>query len=185
MKKLKILAEIENLDSFISENYKYTYQAQLTEVLDAFAGEFTQEKINEIVLWKVNRYALLSEELFSLINKIKKSDRELNEDFTKEILSKLLATKTKGIQLPMASTILRFKNPYIYQIIDQRVYRIIMNENLKLPRKIEDQIIFYLNYLQKLREVCIQYFIPFEEADRVLYALDKEKEVNGEIKIKY
>lgn len=38
-----------------------------------------------------------------------------------EILRKLLMTP--GIRLPMASTILRFKNPNVYQIIDQRAYR--------------------------------------------------------------
>ena len=106
---------------------KYKYQAELTLELDKLETNFNQEIINEIVLWKVNRYVLMQKDTLELLNKIKKTDNILNEELTILILKKLLDKDQKGIQLAMASTILRFKNPSIYQIIDQRVYRFIYN----------------------------------------------------------
>lgn len=39
------------------ETYDYKYQKELTENLDKLDGDFSQNILNEIVLWKVNRYA--------------------------------------------------------------------------------------------------------------------------------
>jgi len=83
----------------------------------------------------------------------------------------------------MASTILRFKNPDIYQIIDQRVYRFIYGRELKLNSNIDEQIQVYIDYLEKLKEVCEKHKIEFAKADRVLYTMDKE--YNADIPIKY
>ena len=161
---------------------KYKYQEELTPKLDELEADFNQEIINEIALWKVNRYVLMQEDTLELLNKIKKSDDKLNEDLTKQILERLLEKHQKGIQLAMASTILRFKNPSIYQIIDQRVYRFIYGEPLKYPNNIDDQINLYLKYLNDLREKCKDN-IPFEESDRILYSADKK--FNPDIPIKY
>ena len=78
----------------------------------------------------------------------------------------------------MASTILRFKNPKIYQIIDQRVFRIIYGEKLNLGynqnnKRTEEQINIYLKYLTYLREVSIKLNIKFELSDRILFMADK------------
>jgi len=81
----------------------------------------------------------------------------------------------------MASTILRFKNKRLYQIIDQRVYRIIYGKTLKLPRSVDDQITLYFEYLEKLREICKLLEIRFESSDRILYNADKR--VNKCIKL--
>jgi thermostable 8-oxoguanine DNA glycosylase len=143
-------------------------------------GNFNQDIINEIVLWKVNRYSLINKNTFSYLNKIRKTDRKIDEELTKKILEKLLATK--GIRLPIASSILRFKNPSIYQIIDQRVYRLINNHELKLPYSIKNQIELYLNYLTQLRDICKNKNIPFKKADRILYEIDKI--LNKDIKLK-
>ena len=69
-----------------------------------------------------------------MINEINtiSSWKVLNKEKTCEILTSLL--KTKGVQLAMASTILRFRNPNIFQIIDQRVYRVINRDPLKLSQ---------------------------------------------------
>lgn len=40
---------------------KYKYQEELTPKLDELEADFNQEIINEIALWKVNRYVLLQE----------------------------------------------------------------------------------------------------------------------------
>lgn len=163
------------------KDFKFNYQSNLTEKLDNIKDSFDQATIDQIVLWKVNRYAELNDETLSLLNKIEISDKQLNNDLTKEVLRKLL--DTKGIRLPMASTILRFKNPNLYQIIDQRAYRVIYNSNLALPSNIDEQIEIYLSYLTKVRSVCQQFDIDFNKADRMLYWADKE--INKDKKIKY
>lgn len=92
-----------------------------------------------------------------------------------------LLLEAKGVRLAMASTYLRFRNPQVFQIIDQRVYRQVYNKDLKVPRKIEDQIDLYVQYLRDLRTLCVKENVAFFEADRVFYMKDKKKHntVNG------
>jgi hypothetical protein len=178
---MKTIFDIEITNEDL-QNVNYKYQLELTSKLDGLDDDFNQEIINEIVLWKVNRYSFLDDETFSVLNKINKVDLVLHIELTTEILTKLL--NTKGIQLAMASTILRFKNPDIYQIIDQRVYRFVYG--IEMPKyfsSIEKQIDFYIEYLQKLKQVCIEKGIDFNLSDRIIYELDKLH--NKEIKIKY
>ncbi|SFB86234.1 hypothetical protein [Kaistella jeonii] len=81
----------------------------------------------------------------------------------------------------MASTILRFKNPSVYQIIDQRVYRFIYGQNLPLYfSNAQKQIELYLD---KLKGVCEKKNIDFTLSDRILYQMDKHHN-KGE-KIRY
>ncbi len=161
-------------------NEKYNFQPVLTKKLDAISTNFTQETINEIVLWKVNRYAELENETLLLLNSIGKDDEVLNISWTTRILQKLL--QTKGIQLAMASTILRFKNPQIYQIIDQRVFRFIYGESMpKYFGTVDGQITLYLDYLDKLKHICQEKKINFELSDRIIYELDKEFNKNKKI----
>ena len=161
-------------------NLEYNFQSKLTEKLDKVESEFNQELINEIVLWKTNRYSELNNETLNLINKIDPKSEFIDSTLTGEILKHLLGTK--GIRLPMASTILRFRNPVIYQIIDQRVYRMIYGIELKLKTNLNDNIIQYLDYLTELRNVCNLYQIPFSKSDRILYEYDK---ITNLEKIKY
>lgn len=156
------------------ENTAYSYQTDLTTKLDRLDTDFNQATINEIVLWKVNRYAAIDNETLNLINQIKKSDTQLNPELTGAILLRLLGKEQKGVRLAMASTILRFKNPTIYQIIDQRVFRFLYGRELKYSEtNINEQITLYLDYLQKLKDVCREHNIKFETADRVFYTMDK------------
>ena len=64
------------------ENSTYNFQTELTKKLDGFNSDFDQATINEIVLWKVNRYVSIDTETIELLNKIKKSDTELNSELT-------------------------------------------------------------------------------------------------------
>lgn len=167
-------------DEEISFNLsEFSYQPDLTSKLDRLKGDFDQNIINEIVLWKVNRYAKLNSRSLELINKIDKNTSVLDEGFTRKILKELLSIK--GIRLQMASTILKFKNPNVYQIIDQRAYRLLNEDKLKIPSNISDQIELYLHYIRKLKEQCKQKNIPFNKSDRVLYLLDKK--INKDINI--
>ncbi len=161
---------------------EYNYQPELTKKLDKVNSDFNQELINEILLWKVDRYAELTNETLNLINKIDPKSESINVDLTGEILTHLI--ETKGIRLPMASTILRFRNPKIYQIIDQRVYRMIWGIELKLKKEtdVKGNIEQYLDYLTKLKEVCVLYKISFSESDRILYVYDKKVHKDEKIK---
>ncbi|HEX8575954.1 MAG TPA: hypothetical protein VF677_06630 [Flavobacterium sp.] len=153
----------------------FKYQVELTKKLDSLNSDFNQDILNEIILWKVNRYAKFDTETINLLNELNPNDENLNISLTTKILLKLLEKNQKGIRLAMASTILRFKNPEIYQIIDQRVYRFIYGKELKYSEtNINLQIIIYLNYLEKLKEVCEKYQIKFKDSDRILYKMDKD-----------
>ncbi|MDQ0591691.1 thermostable 8-oxoguanine DNA glycosylase [Chryseobacterium ginsenosidimutans] len=134
----------------------------------------------EIVLWKTNRFPEIDDDLIVKINELRKGYDESLSDY---ILIKLL--NSKGFDLPMASTFLRFINPDYFQIIDQRVYRIIHGVNLKIPFSKPKKIELYKKYLIDLKEACTICNIPFSKSDRILYLLDKHPEVNKEAKIKY
>jgi len=136
--KIKTIDDLSESDKsdYKKEVIKYKkegfdYQKELTVKLDKTKSQFNQELLNEIVLWKVNRYALFNSTLISEINTIS-SWKVLNKEKTRKILTSLL--KTKGVQLAMASNILRFRNPNIFQIIDQRAYRVIKGDPLKLSQ---------------------------------------------------
>ena len=154
----------------------YDYQNDLTGKLDNIATDFEQNIINEIVLWKTNRYSKISDSTFKILNSISPNIDLIDTELTKKVLKALI--NENGIQLPMASTILRFKNSRIYQIIDQRVYRILYGKPLKLSSyksdiKINSQIDLYLCYLIDLRQASERLNIPFDKADRILYEADK------------
>jgi thermostable 8-oxoguanine DNA glycosylase len=172
--KLKTLASADF--KILSSDREFKYQPELTDKLDILSEDFTPEIINQIILWKLNRYAHITNECIRKINSIDASSIEIDTDLTKEVLRALLCIK--GVRLPMASTILRFRNPNLYQIIDQRVYRIINGKNFPLSsaksaKQVDEQIELYLKYLQDLKSVCAKYDIEFSNADRILYMADK------------
>ncbi len=163
-------------DDLEQNDWNYDYLPQITPMLDSYDGDFDQVIVNKIVLWKVNRYPIIDDAILQELNDIKKTDGVISSVTVKTLLIKLLSCH--GIQLPMASTILRFKNPKFFQIIDQRVYRVIYGKKMKLPgsyninnrEKLAD---LYLQYLKDLRTKCDELNIPFEKADRVLWMADK------------
>lgn len=176
--------KIKTIDSpeFNLSNEEYNYQDELTKELDAFESDFDQNLINKIVLWKINRYAKLDEETIQLLNDILPTEQEMHKEKTIAVLRVLL--NNPGIGIPMASTILRFRNSNIYQIIDQRAYRILYGKELKLSTtKIDENIEIYLDYLERLKAFCISSGIEFSQSDRFLY--EKDKKLNKDIKIKY
>ena len=102
-----------------------------------------------------------------------------------KLLIKLLDKETKGFDLPMASTVLRFACPNELQIIDQRVYRLITPEKeyLKIPYNIQEKIELYFDYINRLKDICKINNIEFKTSDRVLYQADKTE--NKGISIKH
>jgi len=178
MKTIKDIGELESGQSILKD---YSFQLDLTNKLDAIKSNFDQNTINEIVLWKVNRYAELSKNCLYLLNQIDPNSKEINEKITVEILAQLLSTK--GVRLPMASTILRFKAPNVYQIYDQRVYRYIYGFKVKTTTNVDKQIATYIQYLKDLHNACEINEIEFALADRILYQADKIQ--NSTIPIRY
>jgi hypothetical protein len=160
----------------------YTYGAykdgfNLTASLDnKVKVDFDQQIVNEIVLWKVNRYVnVANADWMGDFNKLKFIDElDGNQTFVKSILSNML--KTQGIMLPMASTMLRFRNPNVFQIFDEGTFRVIYGDDLR-RKKIMDanddnSIDLYFEYLVILKKTCAEKGIVFSDADRILYQFD-------------
>ncbi|MGE8433242.1 hypothetical protein [Chryseobacterium joostei] len=180
MGSIKKLKNLENIQDLLTELPKFAYQKKLTKKLDSKQDDFTYETILEIVLWKTNRFPEVDDELILKINELRKG---YNKNLADHILERLL--NSKGFDLPMASTFLRFIDPDHFQIIDQRVYRIIYGENLKLPFSKLKKVDLYNQYLIDLRQACDVYGVLFSESDRIFYLLDKHSKVNKDQKIKY
>ncbi len=161
----------------------FDYQPDLTEILDSYKSGFTQRIINEIVLWKVNRYVNTdtSSNWLEDLNAFMYFT-EIEEEELRKFL-KLVLDGVKGVRLAMASTFLRFRNPDVYQIIDERMFRVVMgkeNPGKKLSSytTVDSQINLYVNYLNKLKILCKEKSINYQQSDRVLYQFDKNK--NGD-----
>ena len=173
-----IAAEFDgDLADFLKD---YKYQPELTRKLDGLAQtEFTQELINEIVLWKVNRYALLDRELLSHVAGIR-SLRTGEHRQAQAVIAELL--KVHGVDLPMASAFLRFRNPSAFQIIDRHAYRAIYGSNYPIHTTSSSakKTALYFSYLDDLATLCAVKGLKFETIDRVLYQFDKTK--NGPLK---
>lgn len=158
----------------------YDYQPQLTDKLDGLnSRDFSRETVYEIVLWKLNRFPRLTEDLIAAVNGLKGLSFD-SLDLARPVLESLL--KTKGIQLPMASTILRFRNSRVFQIIDERAYRIVCSDEPSYPSKpykvttgyVDTSITIYFAYLRKLKALADRCRCDFTKLDRVLYQLDIE-----------
>ena len=138
-----------------------------------------EDIINEIILWKLNRKPAIEKDVIDAIYALKDLNTPIEvveNDLVKQVLEKLL--RSKGIQLPVASTILHFYYPEIFPIIDQRAYRELYGCDYPgTTRKIEKLVDLYQNYISD----CYQYQqsncpdIPFSKIDKLLYQLDKEK----------
>jgi hypothetical protein len=166
-----------DLNDFLKE---YQYQPSLTAKLDDLHGVvFSQSLINEIVLWKLDRYVSLDA---VLVQRVESLHALLLGQYTqgRSVLKALLVTH--GVDLPMASTILRFRNPEVFQIIDRHAYRAIYGADYPLypnspgERKME----VYFNYLDELVDFCEKRGLIFMTIDRLLYVFDKSK--NGTLR---
>ncbi len=155
----------------------YDYQPHLTKKLDALKPEdLNAETFYEIVLWKLNRFPQVSAGLIDELRTVRKIQPKQHRE-VQPALRKLLTCQ--GIALPMASTILRFLNPSAFQIIDDRVYRVVYPGKEKYPAKpskLNERYLstsekIYFEYLDELHNFsCAK--LPFLNADRIVYQLD-------------
>jgi hypothetical protein len=166
-----------DLARFLNE---YHHQPVLTGRLDNLLNvEINQELLNEIVLWKVNRYVCMTSELERDIGRLKglKPGQHRRGE---SVLAALL--DIHGVDVAMASTILRFRNPPVFQILDRHAYRALYGLDFPLNTKSSDQrkIDLYFRYVDDLRALCVARGLAFETVDRVLYIFDKR--MNGTLK---
>jgi hypothetical protein len=161
----------------------YRYQPELTRKLDSLTSiDLSLETIYEIVLWKLDRYPEFTPTLLRQVNDLATFTDLAGPNLSKaqNVLRSLL--QTKGIQLPMASAILRFRNPIVFQIIDERAYRIACGEEPSYPSKpyrmtegyLATSTKIYFSYLSKLHEIANHFELSFKKLDRILYQLDIE-----------
>jgi hypothetical protein len=161
---------------------KYRFQGRLTKQLDRLSS-LDQQALNEIVLWKVNRYVSFPPDLFKRLNEFRPGGANQGDRMTvRDVLKQLL--RVDGIALPMASTVLRFINCDQFAIIDWRAYevaypcvdgRLYVVHGKRSPRQIEPQSQTYFDYLDRVQDLCkTSDGIPFYEMDRLLYQLSKE-----------
>lgn len=169
---MKITEYDKDLGIFLKS---YSYQPSLTDWLDNLGDrEFSQELINLIVLWKVNRYVESGMEILKQLNALRVL-RQGQHRKAEQLLRSLL--ETRGIDLPMASTILRFRNPNVFQIIDRHAYRAIYGCKYPLYSSTpgRKKVSIYFDYLDELIKLCASKELAFETSDRLLYQFDKEE----------
>lgn len=153
------------------------------------------EQLLEIVLWKVNR-TVQSQDVLRILHHYKVSSwtyKRLNTiryNITMRSLCRELQF-CHGVQLPMMSTILRFLNPLIFQIIDRRAYRVIMGHRLEYKiidppenrsncENADKNTKKYIKYLEKIHLFCARKNskIKFHEFDQIAYQFDVESNKN-------
>lgn len=157
----------------------YRYQPDLTDHLDGLGRQpFEQDVINEIVLWKVDRYAKLTPSDLEVLNGVVDISPKSHRT-AKAGLATLL--RVPGVDLAMASALLRCRNRSAFQIIDRHAYRAVYGEDYPLYASSSDEskIDLYCRYLDALFELADSKQIDFETLDRVLYVFDKQ--FNGKL----
>jgi thermostable 8-oxoguanine DNA glycosylase len=165
-----------DLNTFLAQ---YNYQPELTARLDNLEGTAVDQLlINDIILWKVNRYVRINDDIVRQISELKVLKAGEHRKSKKE-LSTLL--ELNGVDLPMASTILRFINPEIFQIIDRHAYRAVYEKKYPLytSTPTERKLSVYFDYIDELIKLCALKALAFATIDRLLYIFDKKD--NGKL----
>ena len=176
-KHMPNLAENEpNIGKYLK---KYIYQSDLTSQLDLIGNkDIDLPLLHEIVLWKVNRYPRVTPTGLNDVNKLKGLKPNQHQNAKNEINSLL---NSAGIDLPMASTILRFRNPEVFQIIDRHAYRALYGKDYPIHSAStnDKKVALYFKYLADLHNLAAKKKVPFRDLDRILYVFDKE--INGKL----
>jgi len=173
----RIIKAIDYDDDLMDYLEEYDYKEKLTSELDNIKKDFDQEIIDKILLWKSPLpYVELDDECLKKINNLKEIE---NIDDHKHKIKKLLEDllKINGVGIARATTILRFINPNVFQIMDKRAYRAVFGEKLKdSPDNIVDK---YFQYLKELKYLCEEKSLKYSKSDRILYEFDQK--VNGKL----
>jgi hypothetical protein len=168
--------DADNLGSYLSG---FNYQTELTSKLDGIGNEdISTPLLHEIVLWKVNRYPRISEDLLIQLNELKNALPKKHRA-AEQILIRLM--QCAGVDLPMASTLLRFRNPNVFQIIDRHAYRALYGCDYPFYSysSAKEKAVEYFKYLDALHSLAESKQLQFSDLDRILYVFDKQ--LNGKL----
>lgn len=158
----------------------YRYQLSLTRKLDGLtaATAFDQGVVNEIVLWRLNRYSPLQPQALQALNSLVGIAYQAHRQAAETLL---LLLQQPGIDLSMASALMRFRNPQAFQVIDRRAYRALSGHHFPLfaTSGLQKKADLYFSYLDDLVAFSAARGIAFKDLDRILYVFDKEE--NGAI----
>ena len=152
------------------------------DTIEISKEEYNRLIINEIVLWKINRLPRihpLSEDKHKIVEAILEFDSNKDKEDKEKLLKSML--ECKGLGLPVASAILHFYYPETFPIIDQRACREAFCKDDKDAYKtlksqsIEKLVDLYEKYISKLWELSEYDDKKFENIDKVLYQIDKNK----------
>lgn len=154
----------------------FSYLPDVTARLDEHSGEIDEAFVKDVVLWKLNRFPDVDEQLLSKLRQLPRDAHAISESHISDVVQSL--TRRRGFGLPMASAVLRFINREAFQIIDRRAYRVLTGKNYREPKSPKAKADYYLNYLSCLCDLCQRVPIKFSQADRVLYELDKRVNKN-------
>ena len=153
----------------------YKHLPTLTPHLDHLPDKpMSQDTINEIVLWKVNRYVRLTHHVRNSLYALR-TLRPTQHRNAERVLRSLL--RCYGVDLAMASTFLRFQDPDVFQIIDRHAYRAVFGKCYPLHSATPDgiKVSTYFTYLEALRDLAGSSGTVFRDLDRILYEFDKRK----------
>jgi hypothetical protein len=80
-----------------------------------------------------------------------------------------------GVDLALASAILRFRNPEVFQVIDRHAYRAVYGSDYPLSTKSlsDRKVSLYFQYVDDLVDLCADKRLAFRTIDRVLYKFDQ------------
>jgi thermostable 8-oxoguanine DNA glycosylase len=169
-----LATDSDQLQSFLEG---FNHQRELTSRLDAIGNDdITTSLLHEIVLWKVNRYPRIPEKLLGNLNGLKDTKAKEHRKAESVLLGLL---RCAGVDLPMASTLLRFRNPNTFQIIDRHAYRALYGSDYPYysSSSADDKAKGYFDYLDALHALAEAKNVQFSELDRILYVFDKQ--LNG------
>lgn len=176
----------------------YKYRVQETLELERIQSDFNQDHLKRMYKWKVNgrfiKDIFLPKYILDELNSLKRfTSKDRGSKELKESLKRLFDLiksdpSIKGIKLPMLSTILRFRNPEVFQIIDIRALRAAFYYNPKpflkgnrnwFPRLQVLDYDIYEMYLEQLYKIDEEGYFgiklnKFSDWDRFLYILDKK-----------
>ena len=131
-----------------------------------------RELLHKIVLWKLDRYPEINSNTIKQIESLKTKNLSKDKDVE---CAKHLIMDVSGFRLPMISTILRFRNPKVFQIIDQRAYRAVYGKKYRESSNHAKAADLYFDYLKKIRALALEKRVNFEDMDRILYQFDHEE----------
>jgi thermostable 8-oxoguanine DNA glycosylase len=89
----------------------------------------------------------------------------------------LTLLKQSGVDLPMASTLLRFRNRRAFQIIDRHAFRALRGYAYPLypTSAANNKVRVFFEYFDDLHDLCNRFKLDFENIDRTLYVFDKRE----------